>query len=227
MHDITLICSPHKEQGTCNSNELYKIIETINPEIIFEEKTPSLFNACYKEQSVRNSLEANAIKKYLLKHQTEHIPVDTCDIENINKKDIDCLKKDIDCMFDKIFNHEEYYHLENKLVLLLSRHGFSYLNSDQCSEIFDKQHMLEEIIIKNTNDDKSIRTYKLWTEIHDKRENEMINNIYSYSKEHKFNRGLFILGAGHRKSIINKVQKRAMTESVKLNWNYSNYNNIL
>jgi hypothetical protein len=34
----------------------------------------------------------------------------------------------------------------------------------------------------------------------EKRESEMIKNIYSYSKKHEFNNGLFYIGAGHRKS---------------------------
>jgi hypothetical protein len=37
MHNITLIITGHREIGICISNELYKIIERINPEIIFEE----------------------------------------------------------------------------------------------------------------------------------------------------------------------------------------------
>jgi hypothetical protein len=225
MCNITLICSPHHEYGMCNSNELYKIIETINPEIIFEEITLSLFDACYKEQSVRNSLEANAIKKYLQKHQIEHIPVDIdkYDLKNLNKKDIDFMFY----LSNKIDNNVEYHNLQNEFDLLLSQRGFAYLNSDQCSEMFDKQHRLEENIVKNSSDDKLFYADKLWKEIHGERENGMINNIYSYSKEHRFNRGLFIIGAAHKKSIINKIQKRAGTESVKLNWNYSNYTNIL
>jgi len=37
MYNITLVCTAHKPLGNCNSEELYKIIEKINPEVIFEE----------------------------------------------------------------------------------------------------------------------------------------------------------------------------------------------
>lgn len=219
MYDITLICSSHKEHGKCNSNELHNIIEKINPEIIFEEITPSDFNACYNGQRFSRNLEANARKKNLQKHQIEHIPVDNYDLNNFDKKDIDY-------MFDKIFDHEEYCNLHNKFYLLLNQRGFPFLNSGHCDEIFDKLHMLEEIIIKNANDDKLFCAYKLWTEIQDERENEMINNVYRYSKEHRFNTGLFLIGAAHRKSIINKIQKHSWAENVKLYWNIGNYDNI-
>ena len=37
MHNITLIATGHKERGICNSNELYRIIERIAPEIILKK----------------------------------------------------------------------------------------------------------------------------------------------------------------------------------------------
>ena len=50
MNNITLICTVHEEKGICNINELYKIIERINPEIIFEEINPSAFDEYYKDK---------------------------------------------------------------------------------------------------------------------------------------------------------------------------------
>jgi len=224
MYNITLICTKHHENGLCNIDELYKIIEKINPEIIFEEMSPSYFDVCYNGQRFSLSLEANAIKKYLQKHCIEHISVDNFDLKN---KDIYCLKNDIDYMFDKIEYNNECRNLENEIGLLSGQLGFAYLNSNQCGELFNKKHILEESIVNNSNDDKLFCVHKLWTEINDEREDGMINNIYSYSKEHRFEKGLFLIGAAHRKSMINKIQKHAATENVKLNWNFSNYSNIL
>jgi len=47
MYNITLICTSHRNAGKCNSKELYRIIETINPEIIFEELSYMDFNKTY------------------------------------------------------------------------------------------------------------------------------------------------------------------------------------
>lgn len=75
MYNITLICTEHGENGLCNLDELYSIIEKINPEIIFEEIPPTFSDAYYKYQN-RNNLETSAINRYLESHQIEHVPVD-------------------------------------------------------------------------------------------------------------------------------------------------------
>jgi hypothetical protein len=67
MHNITVFNTEHGEAGKCNINELYRIIESINPEIIFEEIPPCVFDEYYKNMT-RNNLETNAIKIYLKNH---------------------------------------------------------------------------------------------------------------------------------------------------------------
>ena len=63
MYIITSITTSHNEHGNCNSNELYKIIERIAPEVIFEEVPQSKFSKVY-EGLPGDSLETNTIKKY-------------------------------------------------------------------------------------------------------------------------------------------------------------------
>ena len=38
MHNVTLISTEHRENGKCNPDELHKILESINPNVIFEEE---------------------------------------------------------------------------------------------------------------------------------------------------------------------------------------------
>jgi hypothetical protein len=76
MHNITLVNTYHTETGNCNLNELYKIIEDINPEVIFEELYLNDFNDYYVEKKQGDKLETNTILKYMENHQIEHIPVD-------------------------------------------------------------------------------------------------------------------------------------------------------
>ena len=44
MYNITFIGTCHGKYGKCNSDELYKIIESISPDVIFEELTQDLFD---------------------------------------------------------------------------------------------------------------------------------------------------------------------------------------
>ncbi len=92
MYNIILIGTNHSEFGKCNSNELYNIIASINPEVIFEELSPKLFNFIYNSNS--NNLtpdvvtEIKCVKKYLKNHDISHEPVDI-DLRYISDKEQD------------------------------------------------------------------------------------------------------------------------------------------
>jgi len=212
MYNIILVCTKHKECGKCNSDELYKIIESISPEIIFEELPPSNFHRFYQENIPTSSLETNAIRKYLQNHTIEHIPVDTYEISDIHyiEKELDILN-----VFD---NYSEYSFLKEKQSLMTNLYGFIYLNSKQSDELFDKIRIVEEKIIKYINDEKLFRAYQLFNEINNKREDVIINNIYNYSKEHKYYQAILFCGAAHRKSIIKKIHEYKRNEKIALNW---------
>lgn len=77
MYKITLLSSIHCKFGKCNSGELYRIIENLEPEIIFEELSSDIFDILYTDEYTPQSLEAFTIKEYLKKHPVSHFPVDT------------------------------------------------------------------------------------------------------------------------------------------------------
>ncbi len=220
MYDITLICTVHKESGICNLYELYKIIGKINPEVIFEEMPPIAYDAYYKDKT-RNNLETDTINKYLETHQIEHIPVDYFNIPASFFKDNDYMHKRIETI------SFEYRSLIDTHSSYVRQYGFKYLNSIYCNNLQNELYKSMTKALEKINDDKLFQTYKLWNDVIEKREIEIINNIYSYSEKHKYNRGLFFIGAAHRESIINKIQKHPGMEYITLNWNYSNYDNIL
>jgi len=50
MQNVILISTEHLDSGKCNSDELLKIIETINPEVIFEEQpNDDKYTTCYTD----------------------------------------------------------------------------------------------------------------------------------------------------------------------------------
>jgi pheromone shutdown protein TraB len=216
----------HLENGKCSSEELYKIIEKTNPEIIFEEfdisRTEDEYyrNGHYKRQDTC-TIETAAIMKYLQHHQIVHIPVDTYVIT-------DNQQKDIEYMYNKLLrSNTEYYNLSTMPYIFSSQQGFSYFNSQECKELFEKIHIVEEKTVKSMNDEMLLNTYKLWQLITDNRENEMLKNIYDYSANHSYSNAIFVIGAEHRKSIIAKIQEYEKNGGLSLNWNYSNYDSIL
>jgi hypothetical protein len=210
-YNITIIYSAHLEFGICNPNELCNIIEKINPEIIFEEIQHDRFDAYYKEKSAY-TLETDAINMYLSYHTIEHIPVDTYDFSNVNKERIDFMYRKISQ------NCSEYDPLFRQHLLMTFQNGFSYLNSDQCKDLFEKMHVIEEDTIKRLNDNDLFHLYNLWIETTNNRENEMLKNIYNYSQNHCYNNAIFIIGAEHGKSILDKIQEYERKNEFKINW---------
>jgi len=213
VYNITLICTMHREIEKCNSNELYNIIEKENPEIIFEEfdisRTNDEYykNGYYKYQKYC-SVETTTIMKYLENHQVIHIPVDTYDSPDIPND-----------MYTKISNvSEEYNNLVKMNFLLSCQQGFPYLNSVECSDFLERIRNLEEEIIEHLNDKILFDTYKSWQKITENREKEMLKNIYEYSQNHCYNKAIFITGAEHGKSIINKIQEYNSKYQINLNW---------
>lgn len=79
------------------------------------------------------------------------------------------------------------------------------------------QDSIEEGLQK-TNDQKLFQTYQEWLKINEKRENKMLQNIYTYSENNTFNKAIFMVGFGHRKSIMQKIAKFEKRSDVNINW---------
>ncbi|TDD77199.1 hypothetical protein [Flavobacterium caseinilyticum] len=216
MYNITLVCTRHDELGKCNSNELYQIIELINPEVIFEEIPPTFFDEYYLDKR-RANLETDTINKYIQNHKIEHIPVDS------NNFPSEEFFKDHKRMIEKIegladINGFTFRNLVDNNKIYTERYGFKYLNSIDSININNEICNALENGLQKINNDKLFLTFKLWKDINDMRENQMLQNIYLYSQDHNYDRAIFTIGAAHRKSIIDKIFEYQKNEKVKLNW---------
>jgi hypothetical protein len=216
MLNIYLISTRHHEIGRCNSDELYHIIETINPEVIFEEMPPTCFDDYYIFKS-RENLESNAINKYIQHHKIYQKPVDS---ENIPSeeffKSMEKVNKKVEGLID--YNGFTYRNLTDSNRLNTTQYGFKYLNSLECININKGIYEAIENGLQKINNAELIQTFNLWKEINSARENTMLQNIYSYSQTNKYDRAIFFLGAAHRASMIEKIQEFQKNETLKLNW---------
>ena len=106
MYSITLVSTLHRELGKCNSNELYKIIESINPDVIFEELTPDLFDKIYRITDIPGEPpELKAVRSYLKNHSIKRIPVDVLPNSNL-------ITKQITDLFDRFHRYEVHKKIE-------------------------------------------------------------------------------------------------------------------
>lgn len=224
MSTITLIATGHKENGLCNSQELFKIIEQINPDVIFEEIPPGKFEAVYAGTR-QASLEVKAIKAYLQKYpDTYHYPVDL-DIEQAAEKQI---KTEVDGIYFICKDYSpEYNYLDGLIPYWTAKYGFPFLNNDQCSQIISRKKVLEKQILDALRMDNNQRAidhetlnlaYKQWIDQIEDRENEMLRNIYSYMESKKYARALFLVGAAHRKPMMAKISQYEKKNEHALSW---------
>jgi len=233
MYNITLIGTKHSENGQCNSDELYKIIEDINPEVIFDELPIQFFDIYYSDSSdiySANSillnrhppiipLEVKCIKKFKQNYNIKILPVDIDVSQKISK-----YQDEIFFMFQTFLKYEDYKKLDNEKVALIAQGGFHYLNSDIFLDFLEKKEVLEKKIMESeTQENRLLDIYELFhIEQYDNRENAMLQNIYNYSKRNKYNQAVFLIGAEHKKSIVQKIKEYERLSEIKLNWTIFN-----
>lgn len=213
MYNITLVCTHHSEFGKCNSDELYKIIESIRPDIIFEELTQDLFDKFYKENKIPyEPPEIKSVKRYLIDHKINNIPVDINVSQNLSTNEIEY-------MFNTLKKYSVYSKLEEEQNKLTFQEGYAFLNSKKSEELVEEKKVAEKSLIEfQINKDQLSRIHRLFYEEQHKREYEIINNIYNYSEQKVYNQALLLLGSGHRKTIFEKVENYKSENHVTLNW---------
>ncbi len=126
---------------------------------------------------------------------------------------------EIDNMFDSFRKFDVYNKLEMMQYILTEKDGFSFLNSEKCSELFDEKKIIEKNLISFMfNKYQLIHLYKLFHQEQEKRENAMLQNIYNYSKENEYSKAVFLIGSAHKKSIMQKITEYEKLSEIKLNW---------
>ncbi len=229
MYNITLIGTVHSENGLCSSDELYKIIDDIKPEVIFDELPSHSYDMYYSDSFdmyyanciLLNKrppiipLEVKSIKKYKQNYDIKIIPIDIDVRQKISK-----YQDEISYMYLTFWKCEDYKKLEIEKEVSMAQEGFHYLNSDNFIDFLEKKELLEKNIMESEiQKNRLLNIYKLFhTEQYDNRENAMLQNIYNYSKESQYNQAVFLIGAEHKKSIMQKIIEYEKLFEIKMNW---------
>src|SRR5690606_12190670 len=104
--------------------------------------------------------------------------------------------------------------LTEELLFQTYHHGFTFLNSCTCEELHEKTRLLEREILKDNVIEQT------FLNDNDDYENELIQNIYNYCFQTSFNRGIFMCGDAHRKSISFKIEKHPSENKPDIQWKY-------
>lgn len=206
MQKITFISTIHKEIGNCNAEELHKIINKLSPEVIFLEAVDETYSAyedyLFSTYGVSHKkLEIAAIQEYSLNTTFEYVPV--CEI---GLSDAFHKKNNIVCQ------DREVQKLIDRQISLAAKYGFKFLNSAEGMNLQQELRALESEVLNNPELDEIVKANI------EAYENPMIRNIYSYCNNNHFSSAIFMCGAAHRKSIIEKIEKFKTGEQLNPAW---------
>lgn len=194
----------------CNSKELLKLLQTIKPDAIFEELSQQLFTDIY-DGRLSDTLETNTIKIYSNEKTLKQFPIDVDKNQLVDMK----LKNSISNMFDIFDRNLDYRDLRLKLQRLVYEFGFPYLNSIQCEALFSQKYFLEQRLAEQEN---IVAIHQNWIRINDFRERQMLKNIYKHLELNAFNSVIFLVGAEHRKPIIDLINRKEIEGKVSVKW---------
>ena len=219
--NILVLGTIHKEIGKCNVQNLYKILEEINPDLIFEEMEPKYF-ANYYINHTSSKLESIAISKYLENKDILHIPVDSNNIPEEKFGDamytiydsISILSSDFKPITRK-FNSHSY------------KRGFQYLNSIEFSNDLSNKNKIIEEEFESYKNDSLKDLYSFYKNVNSKREEEMLDNIYEFSKQSNFKNAVFIVGADHCNSFTTRIEQYQKKVDITLNWHFYNRDDVM
>ncbi|MBW8721443.1 MAG: hypothetical protein JF626_06040 [Polaromonas sp.] len=211
MPEIVLLGSVHTETGRCNAGELTRILELIQPDVLFQEI--SYFKFMEKNDAFhRGKLEIKAIYEYLKHHSVLQIPVDTVDPSSFEQIKFDQVIREVGRTGPELgaVLYQQNYLEHNK--------GFEYLNSRLSDRTLRQSDFVITKALQKLNDATLSIAYAEWKAYNSKREDAMIANVYEYCRLNNFNKGLFLFGSAHRAGLIAKIQMVKKTQEIRVNW---------
>jgi hypothetical protein len=209
VRELIVVCSVHRERGSCNAGTLLHLLQHLAPSIIFAESKPA-------ELALPQSVEGGALRAYVAHHQCRVVPVD--DVE-VPPDHLATLAAELAPVFRYVEQASDDYRALKDLGDHDSfMYGFEYLNSRAFAALNARLEGIEDQVIGQSLNEPLIRALKEWRLLHELREQGMVSNIYRYSREMAFDRGVFLVGAAHKHGVLKKAALAAVADAVPIAW---------
>jgi hypothetical protein len=208
----------HEECGVASASALHAILEHLQPEVIFFEAPADAFYE-YIITGTRGNLESTSIRRYCENKDVEVVPVDQPTPEALffGKQ-----KEFSHKIADKSTDYRRLMLWNNNYIC---DYGFPYLNSEHSTKMWSDIYADIRSTVKIINEQEVTEYFELWERTNDLRENEMMRNISKYCGKNSFERAVFLVGAAHRKSIIEKSRGMFCASGLEVQWNFAYYEN--
>jgi hypothetical protein len=214
MKEITILFTKHKENGVFTSSALINILNSLKPDVIFLEHSPSEYQRQFVEEAY-TSLESEAIRAFKERNDVRLVPTGKSYSDEFLLKiynEHQWLSEAVDAHSTEFFR-SKYSDIE----FSENFEGFTYINSDRYGKDQRDLDSEEEKIILSIKNSLLTETHQQWLFLNSEREEGMLAKIRKYSSYSSFTKAALLIGAAHRNSIINKVKK---LEDRSINWQF-------
>lgn len=196
---VLLVCSVHHETGNATAAELHWLLGRLRPEVLFLEHSTTSHTA-FLDGSYGGSVESAAVRQYHRQHAVELVPVDL-------HLEVSELKPKLDGLFERVEEASSRFRFL-KLANLehTKKGGHAYLNSPICAELQSEMQREMRATVDATGDRALSEQYSLWTSINNQRELAMLRGVEAYARRTSFKKGVLLVGAAHRDSLLSKSQ---------------------
>ena len=216
MKHLSVVGTVHEEKGRANISGLLAILERITPEVIFLECPPAAFDNYLNGTHAK--LEPTAVNRYREIHPVDLIPVDLPTPD----EDFFAKHRDLNRRIER--TSPDYRRLVDWHSQNVTAHGFAYLNSKDCSDLFSQLHEAMLAAIEKDVDHRLLaEVYDLWIRTNELRDKGMMKNIENHCRQASFSSAAFLVGAAHRQSIINLSRRAPGAASSTIQWDFAGF----
>jgi len=214
MKRVSVVFTEHEENGLANTSGLLAILERIKPEVIFLECPPAAFVDYLNGTHAK--LEPTAASRYRENHRVDLIPVDLPTPD----EDFFAKHRDLNRRIER--TSPDYRRLVDWHSQNVTAHGFAYLNSKDCSDLFSQLHEAMLAAIEKDVDHRLLaEVYDLWIRTNELRDKGMMKKIENHCRQASFSSAAFLVGAAHRESIINLSRRAPGAASSTIQWDFA------
>ncbi len=209
MH-VTLISTVHGDSGRATSEALVALLERLKPRVVFAE-IPKEKAKQYTDGSHGN-LESLAVADFATRHPIVVVAVD-------HDEPDEQFFRSTKVVFDRVERvSRDYRNLCDSHSAAVRTGGLRYLNSEECVQACLNLHNEVRASIEYLRATELHPVYDSWIEKNDLRDRVMLANIAAFAADSELATGVFLVGAAHRNSILEKVRSGLGGARAQVDW---------
>lgn len=216
MKRVLVVCTVHNRQRA-DAAELHWLLGRLGPDVLFVEHPATNLDS-FRDGSC-GTLESAAVMRYLTTHDAELVPVD------LDPGTYEVPGPELDARFDRMFGRAAELSKRFEVLTSMQIHethkgGFAYLNSAPGWLHATELRRELQSVVEGAHEPPLTALYDLWVRMNDRRESAMLDGVEGFALRTSFTKGVLLIGAGHRPSLFEKVQRPLFNGHSRVVWEF-------